>query len=69
MIQAECLRRLAFTLLWSSVHVLCVCICVSASQRERLEKQLPGGWYRDAVGRDLCPVEHSVAPSRWQFDR
>lgn len=47
----------------------CVCICVFASQRDHLEKLFPEGWYCDAVGRDLCPVEHSVAPSRWQFDQ
>lgn len=42
-----------------------VCICVFASQHGHLEKLFPERQYRDAVGRDLCPVEHSVAPSRW----
>lgn len=47
---------------------VCLCLCVSALQGGHLEKLFPEREYCDAV-RDLCPVERSVAPSLWQFDR
>lgn len=50
--------------------VLCTChLCVSAfvfllDKVAILEKLFP-----ESVVRDACPVEHSVAPSLWQFDQ
>lgn len=48
--------------------VLCTCyLCVC--QGFHLEKLFPERGFCAAVIRDLCPVEHSVAPSLWQFDQ
>lgn len=58
-----------YTLVVLCTCYLCVCLCGSASQGGHLEKLFPERGYCDAVVRDLCPVEHAVAPSLWQFDR
>lgn len=77
-------KRLAFVLLWSSVYMSFVCACVfvmCASPHSHWEKLFPERcmllWMRglwedwflcNTIVRDVCPLQHPVAPSYWQLD-